>query len=342
MFWDIVLAVLFVVIGFVMLVKGADWFVDGAAGLAEKLHVPQLVIGLTVVAFGTSAPELATSITSAVEGNVGFAIGNVLGSNITNILLILGLSACFCALPAQKNLLVLDLPLLIVSTVLVIFFGYFDDQIGRLEGGFLLFANIAYIVFLIWWAFKKRAKEDTRVALNDHEVIVEGEKEAPKKGFNAWYEKMKAHTWFLGVATVVGLGIVIGGAMLAVDGAETIAYAVGLSERVVGLTVIAIGTSLPELITCVVAARKGETDIAVGDIIGSNLSNIMRVIGICALVSPLPFSSEGVSFLIDGIISLAAVGLLALFLYLPAHKVKRWQGGVMLAGFAAYYIYLFI
>lgn len=340
--WDILGAIALLVIGFVFLIKGADWFVDGAAGIAEKLRIPQLVIGLTVVAFGTSAPELATSITSAVEGNIGFAVGNVLGSNITNILLILGLSACFCALPAQSNLLKLDLPLLIVSTVLVIFFGCMDDKISRLEGGFLLLANIAYIVFLVWWAIKRRPKEDTMSALNDHEVVVEGKKEEPKKGFNAWYEKMKGYTWFLVVATVVGLGLVIAGATLAVEGAETIAYAVGLSERVVGLTVVALGTSLPELITCVVAAKKGETDIAVGDIIGSNLSNIMRVIGICALISPLPFSSQGVSFLMDGIIAIGAVSLLAIFVYLPAHKVKRWQGVVMLACFAAYYVYLFV
>ncbi len=338
----IFIALLFLVVGFVMLVKGADWFVDGAAGIAEKLRIPQLVIGLTVVAFGTSMPELATSVTSAIEGNIGFAVGNVLGSNITNILLILGLSACFCALPVQKDLMVLDLPLLLGTTLLVILFGAFDDKIGRLEGGILLLGNIAYMVFLVMWALKRRAKEG--ISLDGHEVVVEKaeKEETPKTGFNAWYEKMKAHTWFLTVATVVGLGVIIAGAMLAVDGAETIAYAVGLSERVVGLTVVAIGTSLPELITCVVAAKKGETDIAVGDIVGSNISNIMRVVGICALITPLPFSSQGVSFLIDGIIALVAAGVLALFAYLPAHKVKRWQGGVMLACFAAYYVYLFV
>ncbi len=343
MFWDIVLAILFLVVGFVLLVKGADWFVDGAAGIAAKLRIPQLVIGLTVVAFGTSAPELATSVTATISGDLDIAIGNALGSNITNILLILGLSACFCALPAQKNLLVLDLPLLLGSTVLFLLFGYFDNEIGRLEGGILLFSNIAYIVFLVLWAMKKREKEPTMSALNDHEVIVEVGERAPKTGFAGWYEKMKENTWFLIVATVVGLGLVIGGAMLAVDGAETIAYAVGLSERVVGLTVIAIGTSLPELITCVVAARKGDTDIAVGDIIGSNLSNIMRVIGICALVSPLPFTaSSGVTYLVDSLFAIGSVGLLALFVYLPSHKVKRWQGVVMLAAFVAYYIYLFV
>ncbi len=339
---DIFVAIVLLIVGFVLLVKGADWFVDGTAGIATKLRVPPLVIGLTIVALGTSAPELATSITSSVEGNIGFAVGNVLGSNITNILLILGLSACFCALPAQKDLLKLDLPLLLISTVSVILFGYFDDEIDRWEGGLLLLANIAYIVFLVIWTVKRRDKQGESLTLEGHGVSVEGETEPPKKGFSAWYEKMKEYTWFLILATVVGLGLIIGGAVLAVDGAETIAYKIGLSERVVGLTVVAIGTSLPELITCVVAAKKGETDIAVGDIIGSNLSNIMRVVGICALISPLPFSSEGVSFLADGIIAFAATALLAIFAYSKGHKVRRWQGIVMLLCFAAYYVYLFV
>ncbi len=344
MFWDIFWAIVMLIGGFFLLVKGADWFVDGAAGIATKLRIPQLVIGLTVVAFGTSLPELATSVTSAIEGNIGFAIGNVLGSNITNILLILGLSACFCALPAQKDLRILDLPVLLGGTVLLILLGCFDNEIGRLDGGIMLFINIAYTVFLVWWAIKRRKKEPTMSALNDHEVVSVAE-EKPKeeqKGFKGWYEKMKERTWFLVVITVVGLGLIIGGAMLAVDGAETIAYAIGLSERVVGLTVVAIGTSLPELITCVMAARKGETDIAVGDIVGSNISNALRVTGICALITPLPFSAGGVSFLADGLFALGAAVILALFAYLPGNKVRRWNGIVMLACFVGYYVYLFV
>ncbi len=343
-FWDIFWAVIMLVGGFFLLVKGADWFVDGAAGIAKKLRVPQLVIGLTIVAFGTSLPELATSVTSTIEGNVGFAIGNVLGSNITNILLILGLAACFCALPVQKDLMILDLPLLLGGTVLVILLGYFDNEIGRLEGGIMLAIHIAYTVFLVWWAIKRRAKEPTMSALNDHEVVaMDGEKPASVeyKGFKGWYEKMKERAWFLATITLVGLGLIVGGAFLAVDGAETIAYAVGLSDKVVGLTVVAIGTSLPELITCVMAAKKGETDIAVGDIVGSNLSNILRVTGICALIMPLPFASDGVSFLSDGLFALGAAAILAIFAYCKGHKVRRWQGILMLACFAGYYAYLF-
>ncbi len=339
--WDILIAVLLLAVGFVLLVKGADWFVDGASGIATKLRVPQLVIGLTIVAFGTSLPELATSVTSAIEGNIGFAIGNVLGSNITNILLILGLSACFCALPVQKDLLKLDFPLLLGGSLMLILFGCFDNEIGRLEGGIMFLVHTAYTVFLVIWAVKRRAKEPTMSALNDHEVLVEGA-ETTLTGFNAWYEKMKEKAWFLTTITLVGLGLIIGGAMLAVEGAETIAYAVGLSERVVGLTVVALGTSLPELITSVMAAKKGETDIAIGDIVGSNLSNLLRVTGICALIRPLPFSSGGSTFLWDGIIALGAACILAVFAYSREHKVKRWHGILMLACFAAYYVYLFV
>ncbi len=339
---DIFVAILLLVVGFVFLVKGADWFVDGAAGLAAKMRIPQLVIGLTVVAFGTSMPELATSVVSSVEGNVGFAVGNVLGSNITNILLILGLSALFCVLPVQKDSLKIDLPVLLGSSALIILFGMTGDKINRLEGGIMALLLIAYTVFLIMGALKRRAKEGGMSALNDHDVVTEGSQEVAGKGFNAWYARMKEYTWFLVVATLVGMGCIIGGAMLAVQGAETIAKEIGLSQKVIGLTVVAIGTSLPELITSVMAARKGETDIAVGNIVGSNIFNVLMVAGLSALIMPLPFLSEGSTFLWDGIIALGAAGLLSLFAYSSGHKIRRWQGIVMLGCFAAYYVYLFV
>ena len=182
------------------------------------------------------------------------------------------------------------------------------------------------------------------VKLDGHEVVVEDEEE-PKTGFDAWYEKMKAFTWFLAVATVVGLGIVVGGAMMAVEGAKTIALELGVSENIVGLTVVAIGTSLPELITSVMAAKKGETDIAVGNVVGSNIFNILMVGGISSIIFPLPFAPtdpttlKAVSFLPDGLIALGAVAILALFAYLPGHKLKRWHGVVMFAGAIGYYVY---
>ena len=334
MFWDVVLALVLLLVGFVALIKGADWFVDGASGIAAKLRIPALVIGLTIVAFGTSAPELATSIISASKQSVGIAIGNILGSNICNILLILGLSASIAVLPIQKDSLKIDLPVLLGASVLLIVFGATGNEINRIEGAIMTAILIAYTTFLIVNALKNR-KSDGIEDLENHAVVAETE----EKGFNAWYEKMKSRSWFLLVILVVGLGVVVGGAMMAVEGAKSIASMIGISENVIGLTVVAIGTSLPELITSVMAAKKGETDIAVGNIVGSNLFNILFVGGLSSLVFPLPFAPGGNSFLPDGIIALGAAVILSVFAYMPGHKLKKWQGFVLVAGAVAFYAY---
>ena len=334
MFWDVVWALALLLVGFVALIKGADWFVDGASGVAAKLRIPALVIGLTIVAFGTSAPELATSVISASKQSVGIAIGNILGSNICNILLILGLSASIAVLPIQKNSLKIDLPVLLGASALIIVFGVTGNEISRIEGGIMTAILIAYTAFLIVNALKNR-KDDGIEDLENHEVTAETE----EKGFNAWYEKMKSRSWFLLVILVLGLGVVVGGAMMAVEGAKSIAGMIGISENIIGLTVVAIGTSLPELITSVVAAKKGETDIAVGNIVGSNLFNILFVGGLSSLVFPLPFAPGGNSFLPDGIIALGAAVILSVFAYMPGHKLKKWQGFVLVAGAVAFYAY---
>ncbi|MBQ3019174.1 MAG: calcium/sodium antiporter [Clostridia bacterium] len=332
---DMFIAIVLLVIGFVCLVKGADWFVDGAAGIAEKLRVPTLIIGLTIVAFGTSAPELATSIISAVDGDASLAVGNILGSNITNILLILGVAAIICPLLVQKDTLRMDFPVLLGASVLFLAFGL-DGEIARWEGLVLFAISMVYTVVLIWVALRARKKE-TIPDLETH-ALEDPAPETAAKGFKGWYERMKTRAWFLSVLTLVGLGIVVLGAQLAVEGATTIAVEIGLSQRIIGLTVVAIGTSLPELVTAVVAASKGETDIAVGDIVGSCIFNILRTIGITSMILPLDFES---AFRIDGIIAIATAALLAVLAYLPGHKIKRWGGIVMLVGFASYYVYLF-
>ncbi len=332
---QIALGVVFLVIGFILLIKGADWFVDGAAGVAAKVHIPQLVIGLTIVAFGTSAPELATSVSSAAQHSVGIAIGNVLGSNICNILLILGLSALIATLPVQKDTLLLDLPVLLGASALIVLFGMTGKEIARWEGAIMVVLLIAYTTFLIWNGLRKGEKEGGMVELNGEMAPAE----ETKGRFVAWYEKKKEKLWFLIGLTVVGLGIVVGGSMLAVDGAKRIAHEFKIPENIIGLTIVAIGTSLPELITSVVAAKKGETDIAVGNIIGSNIFNILFVAGLSSVVFPLPFAPSGASFLIDGIITIAVAGLLAFFAYLPGHKLKKWQGLIFVLGAIAYYVY---
>ena len=332
---NIWVALLLLAIGFVCLVKGADWFVDGASGIAEKLRVPPLVVGLTIVAFGTSAPELATSIISAVQGDTGIAIGNIVGSNITNILLILGLSALICSLPVHKDTLRIDYPVLLGASVLLLLFGL-DGTLSRFEGIFFFVVSCVYTVALIWLAIRARDKESEKgevVEKSEH-----AEEEQAKTAFGKWYNQMKAFTWFLIVTTIVGLVIVVLGANLAVESATAIAEKFGVSDRIIGLTVVAIGTSLPELVTCVVASTKGDTDIAVGDIVGSCIFNILRTLGISATILPLAFST---AFVIDTCVAIGAVVLLAVLSLLKGHKIRRYGGIIMLAGFVAYYIYLF-
>ncbi len=331
-------AILLLAIGFVCLVKGADWFVDGAAGIAEKLRVPAIIVGLTIVSFGTSAPELATSIISSAQGSADIAVGNVIGSNITNILLILGVAAVICPLTVQKLTLRFDFFVLLGSMALFVLLGGFDNVIGHLDGWILFILSLVYTIALIMIAIRESKKQGTMAALNDHEVVIDKD-ENPAKGFHAWYDKMKAHAWFLTVIMLVGLALVVVGALYCViPSAKYLAGRIGIPEKIIGLTVVAIGTSLPELVTCVVAAKKGETDIAVGDIVGSNIFNVLRTVGLSAMIIPLAFQP---SFVIDGCIALAAAALLVVLGYLKGNKVRRWGGIVMLCGFLAYYVYLF-
>lgn len=329
---EMFLKILLLVVGFAMLVKGADFFVDGAAGLAGKLKVPELVIGLTIVAFGTSAPELSVSITSAADGSSGISVGNVIGSNITNILLILGITSIVRAVPVQKSSLKLDIPFLLVVSAAFVLVGYIGSDLTRAEGIVMFIFLIAYVVALVILALRERKK-----ALMSGEEL-KSEVEQPKSKIGIWYKSMCQKWWFLLILIAAGLAAVVFGADFVVDGATYLATQLGVSERVIGLTIVAVGTSLPELVTSVTAAAKGNTDIAVGNIIGSNIFNILCVAGLSAAITPLVFSEE---FVIDGIIAAGAAAILALFCYLPGHTLKRWHGIIMLAGFAGYYVYLF-
>ncbi len=329
------LSVVLLLLGFIMLVKGADWFVDGVAGLAAKIKIPELVIGLTVVAFGTSAPELAVSISSAFKGVVDVTIGNVIGSNIINILLILGVSAVFTALPVNKNLRKIDFPVLIGVSVLFILFGAFDNELGRVEGIIMVLLLLAYTAFLVWNGLRER-KSIVEGGMSEMKPV-EGEEKTGK--FKAWYARMKQKTWFLGAITVLGLVLIVWGADIAVNAATDIARELKISERIIGLTVVAIGTSLPELVTSVTAAIKGKTDIAVGNVVGSNIFNILIVAGFSAAIIPLKFSS---AFVVDACIALFAAVLLAVLGYLPTKKIERWGGVLMLVCMVGYFVYLFL
>ncbi len=332
---ELFLWIVLLVVGLALLVKGADWFVDGSAGIAGKCKIPPLLIGLTVVAFGTSAPELCVSVASAIAHSTDIAIGNVLGSNICNILLILGISALVCKLPVTKNSLVLDLPVLLLSSVLLVGLGLWGQALDWWDGLVLLAVFCGYMAFLL-----VKAKKQLRAEGALPPVEQTDEQEKPKGKIGAWYAEMCGKTWFLIVLTLVGLGMVVGGGTLLVEGAKYIATYFGVSERIIGLTVVAIGTSLPEIVTSVVAAHKGETDIAVGNIIGSNIFNILLIAGISSLVYPLPFVIE--KNMIDALVALAAVVLLYGFALVKGHRLGRVAGATMLVCFVGYYVYLFL
>lgn len=315
-----------IVVGLVLLVKGADFFVDGAAGIAGKCRISPLVIGLTVVAFGTSMPELAVSVTSAATGSTDLSIGNVVGSNIANILLILGVSALVCKLPVRRASLVLDIPVLLIASVLLIGLGIWGGALEWWDGLIFLAVFAVYMVILM-----RGARKDPPIP---------EEEKIPKSRLGIWYAHKKERTWFLVVLTVLGLGMVVGGGTLLVEGAKYVARAAGMSERVIGLTVVAVGTSLPELVTSVVAASKKQTDIAVGNIIGSNIFNILLIVGVSSLVAPLEFRMT--DNLIDALVALTAAVLLYWLAMFDKHRLGKVAGIVFLLGYAAYYVYLFL
>ncbi len=299
---------LLLVIGFVMLVKGADWFVDGASNIAAKFKIPQLVIGLTIVAMGTSAPEAAVSITAALQGSADITIGNILGSNILNVLIILGLSAVIVPIAIAKSTVKIETPFLIGVTVVLLLLGL-DGTISLVDGLILIALFIVYLLYLL------------RMAKNNPEEP----------------EEMKSlKLWQAIAATVIGLVLIVLGSDFSVDAATEIARMLGLSERFIGLTIVALGTSLPELFTSVTAARKGNADIAIGNIVGSNVFNILFVVGLSSLVTPVPFASN---FIVDTIVATAAVVFL-LLATIKKRKLVRWHGIVMLLGYVAYFIYL--
>lgn len=327
----LLLNTILLIVGFIMLVKGADWFVDSAAGIAGKLKVPELVIGLTLVAFGTSAPELSVSLTSALKmHSAGITIGNVVGSNIMNIVLILGITSLICKIPCQKNSLVLDIPYMLGATVLFIVLGYFGNSFSNTDGYLMVSLLAAYIIILLVISIKTK----TNLFAEEEDEKEEGD----LTGLKLKLSKIKDAWWFMAILLVVGLGLIIYGSDFVVKSATNIAKAFGVSDRIIGLTMIAFGTSLPELMTSITAARKGKTDIAIGNIIGSNIFNILCVAGVTACFVPISF--EG--FMTDSLFALGAALLLALLCYLPGHTIKRSGGISMLAFYIAYMVKIFM
>ena len=305
---ELVIQIALLAIGFLMLVKGADYFVDGAAGIATKFGIPQLVVGLTIVAMGTSAPEAAVSITGAMSGAADIAVGNVVGSNILNILIILGITGVIATVAVQKSTLMIEIPFMLLITLVLIVLGMTGNELTFVEGIVFWVLFIIYLAYLFVLA-KKGTEEDVP-------------EERP--------------VWKLLLFILVGFGFVIWGANISVNAATAIATAIGISEKFIGLTIVALGTSLPELVASVTAARKGNADIAIGNIVGSNIFNILFVLGTSALITPIPYQS---TFLFDGVITVLA-GVLLWVATIRKRELNRDWGIVMLVCYAVYLAYL--
>ncbi len=311
---EIVLQVLLLVVGFVMLIKGADWFVEGASQIADRLGIPQLVIGLTIVAMGTSLPEAAVSISASLKGSASIAVGNVLGSNIMNVLLILGLTALLTPLAVQKTTQRVEIPFVIFVSVVFGVLGLMDNVVGRLDGVILWVLFLCYLGYLFY--------------ISKHGLAQAEEEEEPKK----------MHGYPLLLLMIVGGGaLIVFGSDVTVDAASKLARLFGMSEQFIGLTIVALGTSLPELVTSVTAGLKKKADIAVGNIVGSNIFNILFVLGTSALITPVEYKA---SFLTDSIVCVATAVLLLLCVCNRKRRLNRVGGVVMLVCFIAYFVYL--
>lgn len=306
---NFVLQIVFLALGFFLLVKGADWFVDGASGLARKLGIPQLVIGLTIVAMGTSLPEAAVSISAALRGNAEITIGNIVGSNILNILIILGVTALIATLKVADSTVRYEIPFMIVVTFVLLWLGYTGGQVTRLEGIILWVLFLLYLRYLYMMA--KKGKEEEREAEQLSTAKIIG-------------------------LILAGVVMIVAGSNFAVEGASNLAKALGISQRFIGLTIVALGTSLPELVTSVSAARKHNADIAIGNIVGSNIFNILFIVGTTALITPVTFAS---GFVVDTLIA-AAVGILLFVCVTRTKELRKKAGIVMLLAYILYFLYL--
>lgn len=301
---------LLLVIGFALLIKGADWFTGSASAIASKSGISQLVTGLTIVAIGTSLPEAAVSISSAVKGNAELAVGNVVGSNILNVLFILGITAMLVPLDIQKSTARIEMPLMVAVSGILAFLGLSDSMLGRSDGTVLLALFLIYLAYLVLVSKREYIHEK-------YESSYE-EKSMPK----------------LIVFLFTGLSMTVFGSCAAVDAAAGIAAEFGVSSRIIGLTVIALGTSLPELATCIAAAAANNTDIAIGNIVGSNIFNILFVLGVTAVVAPVEYSS---GFLVDSLFCIGSAILLCLLVLNRERQLRRMAGIVMMIVYLAYF-----
>ena len=315
---NVICSVGVLVVGFVMLIKGADLFVEGASKIAAKFKIPLIVIGLTIVAMGTSAPEAAISISASFQDAAAISIGNAVGSNIMNILLILGVSALITNLKIKPNTLRFEIPFVVVITAVLLLLGWIGGGLDKIDGVIMLLLFAAFLVYLFYLA-----KKGDDSSADDVPELTEKDK-LP----------------ILIIITLIGLVSIVLGSDLTVSAAKNIAQTIGIDDRTISLTVVAFGTSLPELITCIAASLKKKSDIAIGNIIGSNIFNILFVVGLASVFSPsvMPY---GQAFVIDTIVAIAAAVILGL-LVLRKKELSRIGGVIMLVAYAVYFAYIFV
>ena len=297
------------IIGFVFLIKGADFFVDGASSIAAKLKVPSLIIGLTIVSLGTSLPEAAVSVTSSLAGSNDLSIGNVIGSNIFNLLVVVGVSSVILPIMTDNDILKRDMPINLGLTVALLVM-LLDGQLSRIESILLLVLMVAYIALLVWSALKNRTEGD---------------------------EEQKILSWPKSIVfIIVGAAAIIAGGNFVVDSAQKIALSLGMEESLVALTVVALGTSLPELVTSIVAAKKGDSGIAMGNVVGSSIFNIVFILGLAGTISPMAVAP---TFVIDTAILIGVCVMMWIFAF-TKKKTGRIEGAICLAAYAAYMAYI--
>ena len=318
MFWEMVLCIVLITVGMALLIKGADWFVDGASSIAKAMHIPALVIGLTLVSIGTSMPEFSVSLTSSIKGLNDMSFGNVIGSNIFNTFVVIGVSAILTPLVVSKEMQKYDIPILVgIYGLLAVFSFVITPNIIQVWESIILFSlTFIYTAFLIFRSRKEIAEEKEKAKIDDGS---------------------KKRKWYINLLLVaVGLAGIIFGGDLVVDNAAKFAKFLGMSELLVGLTIVAVGTSLPELVTSIVAAKKGENDIAIGNAIGSCLFNIVLILGLCSTIAP---AAVATSSLVDVVVMILSAVVVFVF-SIKSKKVNRWQGVVMVIMYACYLTFI--
>lgn len=323
---ELLKAILILVIGFVLLIKGADFFVEGSSSVAKKFHVPAMLIGMTIVAMGTSLPECAVSVTASLANNNSLAVSNVIGSNIFNLMVVCGACALFSPLTIRQDTLKKEFPLSIICSALMLVLGYIGMTLGHIDGIIFLVLFVGYLLWMIQSAKKARAAVLSDPAqsgqIEQTEFVEENIAILP--------------TWKSLVFIIGGMIAIKFGGDFVVNGASSIASSMGLSQTLIGLTIVAMGTSLPELVTSLVAAKKGEVDMALGNVIGSDIFNILFVLGIATAISPISFLMENV---ID-IILLIIMSVIVLAFAWTKQQINRKEGILMLLMYAAYMVYI--